>query len=179
MATIDLKGVKSILFVCLGNTCRSPAAEGLARKFARDMFPPELFKQLRIESAGMNHAFTGAQPQSIAFVKQLGGDDISGHVSRTVTAAMAGQFDLIIVMETYMRDFMASQFPEIPTIRSKTFTLKELCANELHPSSLDIEDPYMMPDPYYLAVITEIRDFTRCFVSRWAAAHKSAHAPTK
>jgi len=179
MAGIDLKGIKSMLFVCLGNTCRSPAAEGLARKFARDMFPPEAFKELRIESAGMNRAFKGAQPQSVKFVKQLGGEDISGHVSRTVTAALAGQFDLIVVMETYMRDFLASQFPEIPAIRSKTFTLKELCTDELHPSSLDIEDPYMMPDPHYLAIITEIRDFTRCLVSRWVAARRAAPALTK
>jgi protein-tyrosine-phosphatase len=174
MASIDLKNVKSMLFVCLGNTCRSPAAEGLARKFARDAFPPALFERLRIESAGLNHAFTGAQPQSIRFVKQLAGEDISGHRSRTITASMAKEFDLIVVMETYMRDSIASHFPDIPAIRSKVFTLKELCADELHPSSLDIEDPYMMPDAFYLEIITEIRDFARCLVSRWTAARKLA-----
>ena len=179
MASIDLKGVQSVVFVCLGNTCRSPAAEGLARKFARDAFPPEAFKGLRIESAGLNHAFTGAQPQSIRFVKQLAGEDISGHRSRTITDSMAEQFDLIVVMESYMRDAIASQFPGIPAIRSKTFTLKELCADEFHPSSPDIEDPYMMPDALYLEIITEIRDFARCLVSRWAAARRGVLAPIK
>ncbi len=179
MASIDLKSVRSVVFVCLGNTCRSPAAEGLARKFARDAFPPEAFKGLRIESAGLNHAFTGAQPQSIRFVKQLAGEDISGHRSRTITDSMAEQIDLIVVMESYMRDAIASQFPGIPTIRSKTFTLKELCADEFHPSSPDIEDPYMMPDALYLEIITEIRDFARCLVSRWAAARRDALAPIK
>ena len=174
MATIDLKRVKSVLFVCLGNTCRSPAAEGLARKFARDSFPPEAFTRLRIESAGLNHAFTGAQPQSIRFVKQLVGEDIAGHKSRTITASMAEQFDLIVVMEAYMRDSIATQFSGVPNIRSKIFTLKELCADVLHPSSLDIEDPYMMPDAFYLENITEIQDFTRCLVSRWAAARKQS-----
>ncbi len=170
MATIDLKSVQSILFVCLGNTCRSPAAEGLAHKFARDAFPPSSFERLRIESAGLNHAFTGAQPQSIRFVKQLTGEDISGHRSRTITASMAKEFDLIVVMETYMRDSLASQFPEIVAIKSKIFTLKELCADEFHPSNLDINDPYMLPDPFYLAIITEIRDYVQCIVSRWAVA---------
>jgi protein-tyrosine-phosphatase len=169
-----LNGVQSMLFVCLGNTCRSPAAEGLARKFARDAFPPDAFKRLRIESAGLNHAFTGAQPQSIRFVKQLSGEDISSHKSRTITESMAEQFDLIVVMETYMRDLIASQFPGISTLKAKMFTLKELCADELHPQSPDVEDPYMMPDAFYLENITEIRDFTRCLVSRWAAARKRA-----
>ncbi|NMC05981.1 MAG: hypothetical protein GYA24_12265 [Candidatus Lokiarchaeota archaeon] len=174
MVAIDLKTIKSMLFVCLGNTCRSPAAEGFARKFARDLFPTGTFKQLCIESAGLNHAFTGAQPQSIKYVKQLAGEDISGHKSRTITAPMAEQFDLIVVMETYMRDIIESQFPGIPALKSKLFTLKELCADELHPASMDIEDPYMMPDALYLENMAEIRDFTRCLVSRWAAARKQA-----
>ncbi|MBN2151609.1 MAG: hypothetical protein JW839_09195 [Candidatus Lokiarchaeota archaeon] len=174
MASIDLRGVRSVVFVCLGNTCRSPAAEGLARKYARDAFPPGELESLRIESAGLNHAFTGAQPQSVRFVKQLAGEDISGHRSRTLTASMAERSDLIVVMEAYMRDFIASQFPEVPALKSKTFTLKELCADELHPSSPDIDDPYMMPDAAYLGIITEIRDFASCFVSKWAAARKAA-----
>jgi len=170
-----LKKIKSMIFVCLGNTCRSPAAEGFTRKFARDAFPPSQFEQLRIESAGLNHVFTGAQPQSIKFVKQLEGEDISHHVSRMITADMAEKTDLIVVMEAYMKDVIVANLPAVKNLQSKLFTLKELCP-ELHPAGTDIEDPYMMPDENYLAIIEEIRKYTRGFVSRWAFESKKTHA---
>jgi protein-tyrosine-phosphatase len=167
---IDLKNVKSMLFVCLGNTCRSPAAEGFAKKFARDAFPPDEFVQLRIESAGLSHSFLGAQPQSIQYLRQTEGEDISHHESRVITEAMIREFDLIITMETYMKDELEAQFSGVVGLAAKIVTLKEVCQDELQPTGLDIEDPYLMPDYVYYPILEEIRVYTKCLVTTWASA---------
>ncbi|HME52312.1 MAG TPA: low molecular weight protein arginine phosphatase [Candidatus Lokiarchaeia archaeon] len=167
MPIIDLKNVKSLLFVCLGNTCRSPAAEGFAKKFAREIFPPDDFAQLRIESAGLSHSFLGAQPQSIKFLKETEGEDISGHVSRAITEEMARQFDVIITMERYMKPVIATQFSNVEDLEDRIVTLKEICQDEMQPANLDIPDPYLMPDYVYYPILEEIRIYMKCFIIKW------------
>lgn len=176
MSSIDLKNVKSLLFVCLGNTCRSPAAEGFARKFARETFSPDEYDQLWIESAGLYHSFLKAQPQSIQYVMQTEGEDISGHVSHVITDDMARHFDVIITMETYMKDVICAQFPAVEALPSKIITLKESCQDDLKPSEVDIPDPYLMPDYVYFPILEEIRDYTRCLVNKWVSARHGSQS---
>jgi len=84
-----------IIFVCSGNTCRSPLAEALARRMAA-----ERGLSLVVESAG-----TGALPGSPAtdpaiLVGIERGLDLSGHRSRAVTADMASPATLFLAMTT-------------------------------------------------------------------------------
>ncbi len=158
-----LSRARSALVMCLGNTCRSPAAEGFLRKFTRQL-------GVRIESAGLNSYFTRAQPQSIKFVQELEGVDISSHEARRVTRQMVEAFDLIIVMERYMKDTLLEEFPILASLPGKVFTLKELCTGPEASGDVDIEDPYMHPDSMYREIIAEIRDCTRQFAGRWVAA---------
>lgn len=78
-----------ILFVCTGNTCRSPMAEGLFRTLA-----PEH----ECSSAGLS-ALPGqpASPQAVLCCKELG-VDISAHRSRQLTKAELSQWDLFFPM---------------------------------------------------------------------------------
>jgi protein-tyrosine phosphatase len=173
---IDLSRVKSMLFVCLGNTCRSPAAEGFARKFARESSPPEEFSELQIESAGLYHSFLKAQPQSIQFVKQIEGEDISPFRSRVITEDMVRHFDVIITMETYMKSVICAQFPVVEELQLKIITLKESCQDDLKPSEVDIPDPYLMPDYVYFPILEEIRVYTRCLVNKWVSARQGSQS---
>src|SRR6202044_1349980 len=87
-----LMTVKNILFVCTGNICRSPMAEGLFRHLVADR------KDVRVASAGV-HASPG-QPPSTYSVEALAeiGIDISRQRSQSLTDDLVARADLIFAM---------------------------------------------------------------------------------
>jgi tRNA threonylcarbamoyl adenosine modification protein (Sua5/YciO/YrdC/YwlC family) len=92
----------TILFVCSGNTCRSPMAEALARRLlAEEVGVPEAEleqKGISVASAGA-YATPGsrATPQAAEAVKALGAD-LSAHRSRQLTPELIHQADAIFTM---------------------------------------------------------------------------------
>ena len=80
-----------ILFVCYGNACRSPMAEGLAKKI--------LGEQIRIESAGLAPVLDGATHDAIAVLDECYGIDISLHSARSIEESQIGSFALVIVLD--------------------------------------------------------------------------------
>lgn len=91
------KDVYRVLFVCLGNICRSPLAEGV---FADVLKERGLRDQYRIDSAGTGgwHVGSAPDPRSIA-VAQKHGIDISGQKTRKVRPEDFSEFDLILGMD--------------------------------------------------------------------------------
>lgn len=87
--------IKSILFVCLGNICRSTLAEGIAKKKSKD-----LGLDLKIDSAGTGAWHVGEPPcpDSIK-VANLNGIDISGQRARQVTNNDFQDFDIVVAMD--------------------------------------------------------------------------------
>ncbi len=83
-----------ILFVCTGNTCRSPMAEGVLRK---EMGAEG--RMLEVGSAGM--AAAEGAPATAPSIEVAGRDgvDLNSHRSRRLTRALVNQADLILVME--------------------------------------------------------------------------------
>ena len=94
MTTGDSKR-PAILFVCLGNICRSPLAEGAARHMAA-----QIGWQGHLDSAGTGawHAGNPPDSRSIAIAAEHG-VDISEQKARQVTRDDFGKFDLIIAMD--------------------------------------------------------------------------------
>lgn len=84
-----------VVFVCLGNICRSPAAEGVMRQLAPD---------LTLDSAGTGGWHVGDAPygpmQDAAAAR---GIDLSGLRARQFTAADFERFDLIVAMDRQNR----------------------------------------------------------------------------
>lgn len=87
----------AILFVCMGNICRSPLAEGVLRHLANGA---AMSDQLTIDSAGTGgwHAGDAPDPRSIAMARQHG-VDISRQRARQVAPADFETFDLILAMD--------------------------------------------------------------------------------
>ncbi len=87
----------SILFVCLGNICRSPLAEGVFRAVADQAGRAHEF---HIDSAGTGgwHAGSAPDPRSVA-IAGLHGIDISHQKARRVRPNDFGDFDLILGMD--------------------------------------------------------------------------------
>ena len=84
-----------ILFVCLGNICRSPLAEGIARDIAK-----KRGLDITVDSAGTSRYHIGEPPcdYSIKVAKE-NGIDISMLRAREVTKADKKRFDLIIALD--------------------------------------------------------------------------------
>ena len=87
--------IKSILFVCLGNICRSPLAEGIAKAYIK-----EKNLDLIIDSAGTGHWHIGEKPcENSIKVAKLNGVDISNQKARQVKKEDFKKFDLIVGLD--------------------------------------------------------------------------------
>lgn len=87
----------NVLFVCTGNICRSPLAEGILKaKFAIKNIPG------KIDSAGFEAYHTGDAPDYRAQkIARFNGIDISGHNARMFSVRDFDHFDRIYVMDSY------------------------------------------------------------------------------
>jgi protein-tyrosine phosphatase len=107
---------KSILFVCTGNTCRSPMAEGLFRsllsdrlKCREDELPSRGFQ---VGSAGVA-ALPGApaSPNALEVLDQAG-IDLTGHASQPVTEQLVAWADLVLTMTSRHLSAVVGAFPD-------------------------------------------------------------------
>jgi protein-tyrosine-phosphatase len=96
--------IQKVLFVCYGNTCRSPMVEGLARKILGD--------KAEVESAGLMPMFECAQPEAVAILNELFDVDISHHRPRDVSVLSLDEYDRIIILDTYVYNTMSKLMKE-------------------------------------------------------------------
>jgi RpiB/LacA/LacB family sugar-phosphate isomerase len=132
--------MKTILFLCTGNVCRSPMAEGLFRHAVKGR------GEFRVLSAGLG-AVDGQPPtaHSVQAMKEIG-LDISQQRSRALTAEMVRQADLILGMTHSHTDTVALLYP---WAAEKTFLLREF-DETLEPYEKDISDPIGCAYPVYV-----------------------------
>ena len=124
-----------VLFVCMGNICRSPTADGVFRQKVADH---GLSSQVRVDSAGTHNYHPASPPdaRSQAAAKRRG-YDLSGLRARQVQAADYAAFDLILAMDW---DNLALLKEECPSEHQhKLRRLTEFCQ---HSSSPVVPDPY-------------------------------------
>lgn len=84
----------NLLFVCSGNTCRSPMAEALARKIARRRG----LEDINVSSAGTNAWENSTATDEALLVGMERDIDLTGHRARNLTPAIVSEADLIFVM---------------------------------------------------------------------------------
>jgi uracil phosphoribosyltransferase len=111
----------NVLFVCTGNTCRSPMAAAIAEQLFDEAAIPGV-----ILSAGVS--VYGASPASRHAVRVMksAGLDIARHVSRPVSPKMAEHADLILAMTRRHKDMLLELFPQA---QGKAFTLAEFAVS--------------------------------------------------
>jgi len=139
--------MKKILFVCTGNTCRSPMATAIFNYFA-GLEPAEF--DYEATSAGL--AVSGDTPASenaILAMKDFAGIDITKHHTHIINQDDVKKAFLVLTMALSHKRYILSLFSDT---YHKVYTLKEYAyniseqnnrgSNNIHTASLDIADPY-------------------------------------
>jgi protein-tyrosine phosphatase len=125
-----------ILFVCMGNICRSPTAEGVLRALAARELPELL---LEVDSAGTASYHVGQppDPRTCAAAARRG-YQLAALRARTVEAADFERFDLILAMDEENLSVLRRRAPAHARERLHLFL-------EFAPEAASRE----VPDPYY------------------------------
>ncbi len=125
-----------VLFVCLGNICRSPSAEGVFRKLVEEQ---GLLDQIEIDSAGTHAYHIGSPPDERAQqAASRRGIDMSGMRGRRIDEGDFYIFDYVLAMD-----------------ESNEYHLREMApAEEIHKIELFLNyaperSESEVPDPYY------------------------------
>jgi protein-tyrosine phosphatase len=128
---------KKILFVCMGNICRSPLAEGVFKHLVKEAGRGEEFE---IDSCGTGgwHAGELADPRSRAVAQKYG--LTLTHRARQFQKADFDTFDLIVVMDRENKSDLASFTNLKPEQTAKMKLLREWDAKAN--GDLDVPDPY-------------------------------------
>lgn len=105
----------NVLFVCSGNTCRSPMAEGIFKTLINK-------KYCEVKSAGTLQMSTLSPAQNAQEVVEEYGGSILQHLTQTITKELIEWADLILVMEFKHYDTVLEMLPKAAV---KTFLLKE------------------------------------------------------
>ena len=127
--------ISSVLFVCMGNICRSPTAEAVLRHKLRDA---GLHQAVWVDSAGTHAWHAGAPPDARSQMHAARrGYDLSPLRAREVVEADFEQFDLILAMDWDNLALLEECCP--PPCRRKLGRLTEHCR---------AHDSPVVPDPY-------------------------------
>jgi protein-tyrosine phosphatase len=131
--------VTRVLFVCLGNICRSPTAEGVMR----DLLDREgLDGAIELDSAGTGAWHLGSPPDPRATAAAAARGVTLAGAARRVEPADFEAFDLIVAMDRANRAELERMAPA-PAARDRIRLLMEFDPAARAAGALDVPDPYL------------------------------------
>jgi len=142
----ESKAAARVLFVCMGNICRSPTAEGVFRHYLRTQAPD---LDVEIDSAG-THDYHVGEPPDPRTVKAAAkrGIDLSSLRARQVQDADFERFDLILAMDQLNHSTLLGR--SAPWQHARIRLLLEFAADA---GRQDVPDPYYGGEPGFEMVL--------------------------
>lgn len=125
-----------ILFVCLGNICRSSSAEEIMRTFIKKAGAE---KEIEVDSAGISNYHEGDLPDSRMRAHAIRRGYRLTHLSRPVRTDDFHRFDMIIGMDDNNIDALREKAPDVET-EKKIRRMTDFCRTRTTDH---------VPDPYY------------------------------
>lgn len=142
----------NILFVCLGNICRSAAAEEVMRQVVRRA---GLESDFVLDSAGISNYHQGELPDPRMRAHAARRGYKLTHLSRPVTYQDFFDFDMLIGMDDSNMDALHDRAPGVEEER-KLFRMTDFC--RAHPDVDHIPDPYYGGDQGFELVLDILED---------------------
>jgi protein-tyrosine phosphatase len=141
--------VTRILFVCLGNICRSPTAEGVMRHLVAE---EGLEDRIEIDSAGTGGWHVGAPPDARATEAANRRGVVLDGAARRFDPEDFERFDLIVAMDGENRRDLLRLAPD-DEARAKVRLLREFDPRSREGGDLDVPDPYYGGDDGFEEVL--------------------------
>ncbi|MFX0029879.1 MAG: hypothetical protein ACFE8B_11755 [Candidatus Hermodarchaeota archaeon] len=146
--------IRKVLYICAGNTCRSPFAEYFSKLLKSTKFKEEL-KNVEFDSAGIYHYYKTAQPETVNYLKSKG-VDISNFKTKRIDEGLLKQQDLILGFEQkHHINKLKRKFKTIKDLDEKLFLLLEYAGET---ENLEIFDPFRLEQAEYNKVLKRIED---------------------
>jgi len=145
----DNQQIFTVLFVCTGNTCRSPMAHGILREMARR----ERLDHLNVVSAGVATMDGYSASSNAVAVAAADGLDISDIHSRQLVGDHLHEADLVLAMAYDHYDRLKTLYPEDG---DKVFMLRAFPERMAHPG-MSVADPIGRDLEEYRKIYSEIK----------------------
>jgi protein-tyrosine phosphatase len=154
-----------ILFVCMGNICRSPTAEGVMRRLIDDAG----LADVEVESAGTGGWHAGEPPDERATAAAARRGVTLAGAARQVTPADFRRFDLLIALDrANLRELLALAPDE--DAAEKVRLLREFDPASASSGDLDVPDPYYGGDRGFETVLDMVEAACRGLIDELRAA---------
>lgn len=131
--------IRSVLFVCTANICRSPLAEAVFK----ELLKTKNVKDVNVSSRGIAALYGQAVPKELVDIAKTQGLSLEMHRARPLEKKNVEDADLILAMEDRQRKHIEDHFPKH---YRKVFTLKKYAGVPSDADgSWDVHDPYQAP----------------------------------
>jgi protein-tyrosine-phosphatase len=146
--------INRVLYICAGNTCRSPFAEAFSKWLKNTKFHKEL-KDVEFDSAGIYHYYETAQPGTINYLKSKG-IEFDEFKTKKVDAQLLEKQDLILGFEQkHHINKLKRKFKNIKEVSERTYLLLEYAGES---EDLEIMDPFNLEKEEYDKILKKVEE---------------------